>query len=263
MESEGLWVVCAEGQFRDEIARDLRAAGFEVEFASADNGHPDVSRAVGFVGGTDRDTVNLALAAEVRTEFPEVFICLRQSSTTRTRLYEAFSPDSLFVPTDLVGREAFARISTPRTWAFLEHAMEQDDAWAEDLVRRLVDRCGSGSPEPYGLVLNAKSAPAVVRWLRHHPATIGDLLRRPDDRDQVTANFPVSLTREGRSYFDPGEDTEVKEGDEWLLGSRRHSHRDLSEVLFNDGVIEYVVTGNQVPSTWIWRKLTRRGYTTS
>lgn len=260
---DGLWVVCAEGQFRDEIARDLRAAGYEVRFAAVDDGHPDVGDAVGFVGGTAKDTLNLALAARVRTDHPDVFVCLRQNSSTRTRLYEAFCPDSLFVPTDLVGREAFSRICTPRTWAFLEHVMQQDDAWAEDLVRRLVDRCGSGSPEPFGLTLDAASAPAVVRWLRHHPATIGDLLRRADARAEFTDNFPVSLTRQGRSYFDPGHEMPVQEGDELLLASRRRSFGDLRDVLFNDGAIEYVVTGTQVPNTWIWRKLTRRGYTTS
>lgn len=257
---DGTWVVCADGQFRDEIGADLSTAGYVVRHVEADAGHPDVGDAVGFVGGTDKDTVNLALAARVRTDHPDVVICLRQSGTTTGPLYEAFAPDWLFVPTDLVAREAFARIVTPRTWAFLDYAMTQDDAWAEDLVRRLVDRCGSGSPDPYGLTLDSRSAPAVVRWLHHDTLTVRDLLRHPDDREDSTANAVLGITRDGEIAFDPDPDTPLQVGDELLLVSHHRTWYAMRDVLFNDGAIEYVVTGNQVPNTWIWRRLARRGY---
>ncbi len=254
----GTWVVCAEGRFRDEIVRDLRAAAYEVVVADHAEGAPDVRDAVGFVGGMDRDTATLALAARVRVSAPEVFICLRQASASAASLYEAFAPDSLFVPTDLVAREAFARIVTPHTWAFLEYAVQQDDAWAEDLVRRLVDRCGSGSPDPFILVVDAHSAPALVRWLGHHELTIRDLLRHPDDREKSTGNAVLALNRGGEIAFDPDPDSALEVGDQLLLVSRARGFSALREVLFHDAAVEYVATGHSVPATWIWRRLTGR-----
>lgn len=254
----GTWVVCAEGAFREEIARDLRNAAYDVVMADPAAGSPDVSGAVGFVGGMATDTANLALAAQVRTSTPDVFICLRQASAASFSLYEAFAPDSLFVPTDLVAREVFARIVTPHTWAFLEYAARQDDAWAEDLVRRIVDRCGSGSPDPFILVLDAQSAPAVVRWLAQGTLTIRDLLRHPDDREQAVGNAVLALNRGGEIAFDPEPDTELELGDQLLVVSRARAFSALRQVLFSDAAVEYVATGHHVPATWIWRRLTRR-----
>lgn len=256
--ASGTWVVCAQGQFRDEIARDLRAASYEVVLADPGDGAPDVRAAVGFVGGMSIDTANLALAAQVRTTAPDAFICLRQAATTAAPLYAAFAPDSLFVPTDLVAREAFARIVTPHTWTFLEYAARQDDAWAADLLGRLVDRCGSGSPDPVILVIDAQSAPAVIRWIEHGGAvTIRDLLRHPDNRDEPSGNAVLALNRGGKIAFDPDPETVAEAGDRLLLVSRARAFSALREVLFHDAAVEYVVTGRRVPATWIWRRLTR------
>lgn len=257
----GKWLVCAEGQFRDEIDRDLLAAGYTVDHVEPDGALDTLDSIVGFVGGTDRDTTNLALAATVRTDAPDVFVCLRQTKASSAALYEAFAPDSLFVPTELVAREAFARIVTPRTWGFLEYAMTQDDEWAEDLVRRLVDRCGSRSPDPYGLTIDTTSAPALARWLRRNTFTIRDLLSNPDDRDDATGNAILALGRDGQIAYDPDLDTALEIGDELLVVSQRRSFSRLNDVFFNDAAVEYVATGREVPSTWIWRKFTgsRRG----
>lgn len=254
----GTWVVCAEGQFRDEIVRDLRDAAYDVVVSDPEQGTPDVDEAVGFVGGMATDTANLALAAQVRMSAPDVFICLRQASASSAALYEAFAPDSLFVPTDLVAREAFARIVTPHTWAFLEYAVQQDDDWAEDLVRRLVDRCGSGSPDPFILVVDAHSAPAVVRWMGHGSITVRDLLRHPDDRERATGAAVLAVNRDGEIAFDPDADTVLRVGDQLLMVSKARSLSALREVLFHDAAVEYVVTGRRVPATWIWRHLTGR-----
>lgn len=253
----GTWVICAQGQFRDEIARDLRSAAYDVVVADPDSGEPDVRGAVGFVGGMATDTATLALAAQVRTSAPDVFICLRQATAASAPLYAAFAPDSLFVPTELVAREAFARIVTPHTWAFLEYAVRQDDAWAADLVARLVTQCGSGSPDPVILVLDTRSAPAVVRWLeRGGVLTVADLLRHPDDRSQPSGNAVLALNRGGDIAFDPDADTPLAVGDQLLLVSRARAYSILREVLFHDAAVEYAVTGRRVPATWIWRRLT-------
>ena len=58
----GSWVVCADGEFSEEVTNDLTRAGMNVTVVDPKDGHPDVSNANGFVVGTNNDTTNLALA---------------------------------------------------------------------------------------------------------------------------------------------------------------------------------------------------------
>jgi Trk K+ transport system NAD-binding subunit len=256
--SSGRWLVSAEGRFRDEVAQDLAAADFEVAFADPGELAPDVTGAVGFVAGTDRDSTNLALAAHVRRVAPDVRLCLRQGRSTAAPLLSAFAPDMVFIPTDLVARECLARVITPLTWTFIEHVISQDDPWSEALLDELRDRCGRRSPALRRISLTARTAPAVVRWLDHDELTVGDLMRHPDDRAQAAPAVVLSLARDGEASFVPDADVAVREGDELLVATAPRLRGVLRDVLFNDAALEYVATGRHVPSTWVWRVLTRR-----
>lgn len=253
----GRWVVSADGRFRDEVARDLRAAGYEVTFADPDEAEPEVRGAVGFVAGTSSDATNLSLAAAVRRAAPDVRLCLRQGSSSAAPLLEAFAPEIVFVPTDLVARECLARIVTPLVWAFIEHALDQDDAWGEEFLGRLRAHCGSRTPEMTRVVLAPDSAPAAVRWLGRGELRVEDLLRHPDDRSQALPAVVLSVTRGGTATFVPGPDVALEVGDEVLIASRRRARGALRDVLFHDATVEYLATGRRVPTTWVWRALVR------
>lgn len=253
----GRWVVSAEGQFRDEVGRDLEAAGYEVAIADPEDVTPDVTGALGFVAGTARDSTNLALAAHVRRTAPDVRLCLREGSSTATPLLAAFAPETVFVPTDLVARECLARIVTPLTWAFIEHALGQDDAWSEALLGDLRDRCGDRTPAMSRLSLGPETAPAVVRWLGRGELTVGDLLRHPEDRSETVPAVVLSLSRDHSVAFVPDADTALVSGDELLVATPARAHWGLRDVLYNDAAVEYVATGRRIPATWVWRVLTR------
>lgn len=254
----GRWVVSADGRFRDEVARDLAAAGYDVAFVEPTELEPEVAGAVGFVAGTSSDSTNLALAAAVRRTDPDVRLCLRQGSSNAAPLLAAFAPEIVFVPTDLVARESLARIVTPLTWSFIEHALGQDDTWAETLLDELVERCGQRNPELRRLEINPTSAPAVARWLGRSELSVGDLLRHPVDRSQSVSALVLSVRRGDSVRFVPDGDLTLEMGDELLVASGPRTHGALRDVLFHDDAVEYVVTGRRVPSTWVWRTLARR-----
>ena len=44
------------------------------------------------------------------------------------------SVDPVLVPTELVAHEAYAHLSTPLLWRFLQEMPAQGDAWAADLL---------------------------------------------------------------------------------------------------------------------------------
>ena len=65
------------------------------------------------------------------------------------------------------------------------------------------------------------------------------------------------MLRGGEATLAPDGDFVLAAGDELLLAGRPGARRALDTTLFVPSVLEYVVNGRRVPSSWIWRKLTR------
>lgn len=254
--ASGRWMVAADGRFGAEIARDLRGAGLEVEIIDPNEGLPDVSQIVGFVAGAESDTTNLSLAAHARLENPDVYLSVRQKAVTTAPLLEAFQPDQVFVATDLVAFETLARVESPLFWGFIEHIHRQSDEWSATVRDAMVERLGEYSPSATRLQLGGRQAPAVCRWLdRGKTLTLGQLLSDPDDRDQKIDVFCSVLVRDGAMTYVPSRDTELKVGDELGLLVRTKGNTVLSHNLYHDEAVEYLATGIEVPSTWLWRRI--------
>ncbi len=255
----GRWVVCAEGHFGAEIVNDLTRAGLEVVVADPADGDPDVSNAVGFIAGTELDTTNLSLAVHARLANPSVYLAVRQKAHTNSPLVEALDFDSVFMPTDLVAREALARVVTPALWSFLDEVLRQGDDWARRMTLRLVTAGGTRAPVLRRLELTANGAPAAYRWLsRGLPLTIGDLVRNLDDRDRRLPIVPLKVLREGENIFDPPLDTPLRANDAVLCAGRSWALDMTTRTLFYDTAIEYAATGRRLPETWVWRRIAIR-----
>lgn len=258
---DGRWVVCADDRFGREVVHDLREAGLtDVVLLDPSQSAPDLGEAVGMVAGTDEDTRNLSLAAHARLTNPQVFLSVRQRSHVNAPLLEAFGPDSVFVPTDLVAREALARLMTPMLWGFIEHVTHEDEQWAAEVVERLVARCGTRTPHAWLVTIDTAGAPALATWLRRTGAEfrLADLLRDPDGRDEQVSAVPLLLRRGEDQRYLPGEEEPVRVGDEVLLLGRRGALDAVHDTVFGDALVEYVATGRQVPETWLWRRLSSR-----
>ncbi len=257
--ANGRWIVTGDDRFAREVVADLQDAGLEVTLADASAGDPDVSGAVGFVAGTMSDATNLSLAAHARRENPDIFVCIRQSRSHNDPLIDAFDPDSVFVPTQLVARETLARVSAPYLWAFIEQAIEQDDEWSAAMLKVLHRRCGAPTPGTQLVRLEEAQAPAAMRWMRDHELQLADLLRDPEDRVRVLPVAVLALIREDVTFYAPDLHQRAEPGDLLLLAGREQGFDILSGTLFSDSAIEYVATGRQVPSTWVFRKVAARG----
>lgn len=265
--AQGRWVVCADGQFGVEVAHDLRREGIDVHLIHptqpAAHGVPDMDdhhvellrSAAGFLAGTDSDTANIAVAAKARLAKNDLFICVRQQTHRNNALLQAFAPDAVFVPTELISQEVVARVITPRFWGFIDHAMRQDDQWSGQVVEAIVARCGTASPEPVLVEVDAVHAPAAWRWMQQHPLRVGALLCDPDERTRTVSAFALVLVRQGQPHYIPNESTPLCPGDQLVLLTTGHAWDIVQSVLFYDTAVEYVATGVKRPSTWVMRRL--------
>jgi voltage-gated potassium channel len=267
----GRWVVCGYGRFGRHFAADLAAEGLEVTTVDpsedatvqGDAADPDVIRqadlatAVGLVAGTDNDTTNLSLVAEARRTNPGLFVAARQNQPADAALFAAMDVDALLVPTEVVAHDAYARLSTPLLWRFLRELPRQTDAWSASVVDRLVDACGTHLEALWKVRLTPEDAPALYPRLSRGGFRLADLLRDPTDREEALLAVPLLALRDGEALLTPEADLVLEPGDELLFAGRAAVHREVEATLFIDGVADYLVTGQRVPSSWIWRKLSR------
>jgi len=278
----GRWIVCGYGRFGRALTADLRGAGVDVvvveprgdaeQLAGASDlrvvvgdacdpgvlAQADLAGAAGLVAGTDNDTTNLSLVAAARRMNPGLFLIARQTSPASTPLFASMELDELLVPTELVAHETYAHLSTPLLWRFLQEMPAQGDAWAAELVTRLVNRCGEHLPALWKVRLTPEEAPALQRWLSAGAVRLGDLLRHPDARDEPLQAEVLLLLRDGHSVLRPGADVVLAAGDQLLLAGQAESRGALSTTLLVDAASEHVLTGERRPVGWLWRRLSRQ-----
>ena len=278
----GRWVICGGGRLVRELARDLDAEGLDVAVVkpaavaapgeddpapTGDGADPtgdgtdptqaDLRRAVGFVAGTDSDTSNLSLVAAARQANPDLFVAARQNRPASAPLFATMAIDALLVPTEVVAHEVYAQLSTPLLWRFLREMPAQGDEWAARVVDRLTALCGRQLQTLWKLRLTAREAPAVQAWLATGRARLGDLMRDPADREEQLLAVPLLVLRGEEAVLAPVGDFVLAADDEILLAGRPTARRSLDHTLLLETVAEYIVSGRNVPSSWIWRRLTR------
>jgi voltage-gated potassium channel len=132
-----------------------------------------------------------------------------------------------------------------------------EEQWSARLVDRLVERCGTGTPHLWRVRLSPDEASGVAPWLDTGELTVGDLLRAPHDRDRPLEALVLAVVGGDGSVVAPADDHRLRSGDELLLAGSTAARRALDATLANDITAVYVVEGRHVPSSWVWRRLTR------
>jgi voltage-gated potassium channel len=280
--TQGRWVMCGYGRFGREVTADLRAAGLEVSIIEpAEQGEPepgvivgdaseaevlaraDLAGAVGLVAGTDNDTTNLSMLASARRLNPELFLAARQNRPTSAALFEAMRVDALLVPTEVVAHEVYAQVSTPMLWRFIQEMPARGDQWAADLIQRLRHNCGHELPALWKVKLDREQAPALTGWLAEGKVALGDLLRSPEDRERRLRAVPLLLLRGGDAVLTPDGEMVLARDDELLFAGQSSERRELESTMVVDSTGAYVLFDQHIPSSWVWRKLSRKHSTPS
>jgi voltage-gated potassium channel len=275
--TEGRWVICGYGRFGREVTADLRAAGLEVtiiEPAEQDEPEPgvvvgdaadpevlaraDLANAAGLVAGTDNDTTNLSMLVTARRLNPQLFLAARQNRPTSKALFEALRVDALLVPTEVVAHEVYAQVSTPMLWRFIQEMPARGDQRAADLIQRLRQNCGHELPALWKIKLDHEQAPALGGWLAEGRVVLGDLLRSPEDRERQLRVVPLLLLRNGEAVLTPDDQTVLAPDDELLFAGQGSERRELESTLVVESTGAYVLFDQHIPSSWVWRKLSRK-----
>ena len=267
----GRWVVCGHGRFGEEFTHDLRAEGLEVTVVKVDGGKVkvgegdsatvveagDVEDAVAIVAATDNDTTNLWLAEAARRANPDAFIVALQNRRANSSLFEAVGVDFGMVPAEVIAHEVLARIANPVLMRFLPQVPKEGEEWSDRMVDRLVERCGTGTPDLWHIRLTEAEAPALADRLREEGVTLGDLLRDPGNRVESLHAVPLALLTDGTRVMAPDEHHVLHLGDQLLLAGRLRDRAALQATLTEETSAAYALEGRHLPSSWVWRRFAR------
>jgi Trk K+ transport system NAD-binding subunit len=253
------WLIVSDGQFGDDITEDLAAEGHDIRRIDASEAtNVELDEVDALVCGAESDATNLALAAHARQIRPEIYLVVRVMSHDRLPLLEAFKPDSVFFPPSLITQQVLVHLVNPRYWRFLNTVMGADDAWSRDVTERLAARVTTKSPVIQPLTISPAETPAVSHWLEHGHLTLGDLFRSPHNREVHIGATTLLLARGHKRMLLPDESTPLLAGDELVIAGHPQALRNQIEVTYDDSTLYYVVTGQNIPSSWIGRALTKR-----
>jgi voltage-gated potassium channel len=275
----GDWVVCGYGRFGREVVRAFRRQDIDVTVIDpnapanpADTDMPmvrgpgteaeplraaGIETAVGVVAGTDDDVNNLSIVVTARELNKDLFTIIRQNLQANRALFNAFDADMTMVSSELIASECLAVIRTPMLAPFLEVVRHESAEWTNALIERLTERIGERAPAIWSVTMNISEAPAMYRLLMDHGrATVGDLVRSPSDRDEPLACVPLYLRREDQAVVLPQDDFALQPGDEVLFAGRGPVRDHQQALLRNEKVRDYVLTGQDATSGWLWQRLT-------
>lgn len=275
----GHWVVCGYGRFGREVVdalgdQNLDASvvdpgerpipGLETVRGTGTEAEPllnaGIRQAVGVVAGTDDDVTNLSIAVTARELNENLFTVVRQNLQSSGALFGAFDAEITMVSSEIIANECLAIIKTPRLAEFLAFARSRDDAWAEGVLERLGAAMETRVPEIWSVRLAPDQAPALVSAMEADglPVTVGDLLRDPVDRRRALPILALGRFRRNTFSAVPGESDTLKPGDELLFAGTLQASRAQLGVLRNYNVCRYVLTGDELPSGWVWQAIKGR-----
>lgn len=271
----GTWVVCGYGAFGREVVQAFHAQGLEVTVidpAAADDPEVPLVRgtgteaaplveagirnAVGIVAGTNDDVTNLSIVVTARELNPGLFTIARQNLQANHSLFEAFDADVTMVSSQLIAAECLAVVRAPLLEPFLARVRGHDEDWARAVTAGLQQVIGELSPAIWSVTLNISEAPAIYRLLMQGGhVRAGDLSRKPAQRDERLALVPLMLQRADAAVELPDEDFELKAGDQLLFAGRGEARDRQQLLLHNEAVRDYVVTGTDTATSWLWQRL--------
>jgi Trk K+ transport system NAD-binding subunit len=274
----GLWVIGGYGAFGKAIDSRLEWEGIPT-IAIDPKGDPStpghriikgdsteaktlraahIEEAVGIVAGTDFDTINLATIKAARVLNPNLFILARQNQHRNQAAYDALNANIVMKSSDVVATRIRGIVAAPLLEEFLEMAMQQDEDWLRDLVDRVSEMTAKTVPEVWKIRIGTKQTLAVNEVLaRGEVIRLVQLLTDPRDVTKQLPCIPLLLVREGANKLLPVDES-LEEGDNLLICGTPGGVSQLQRTLQNSETLNYLMTGESLPQSIVWRWLHNR-----
>jgi voltage-gated potassium channel len=272
-------VLCGYGRFGKAVHERLRKESIEVTIIEAKPEITDapsnviigrgteavtlqqagIEDAVGVVAGTDHDGNNLSILMTARELNPDLFMVARQNLRHNDTIFQAANIDLIMQRGSIIGHKIFALIQSPMLDLFLRLARQQENEWANELVSRISGITAVEAPVTWELAISEKESPAMFTAARSRDRIqLWQLYRDPRNREEILACIPLLCKRSDRNILLPDDDTKIFPGDRVLFCGQARAQYMMEWLAGNHNVFNYIQTGEEHPSGYLWRLMTRK-----
>ncbi len=275
----GKWVLCGYGRFGKAVHERIVAEGLDVTIVEAKPektnapGNVIVGRgteavtleqagienAAGIVAGTDDDANNLSILMTAGEINPDLFMVARQNFRSNDAIFEAADIDLIMRRGSIIAHKLYALMRTPLLAKFLDLAREEDESWANQLISRIGGLIADKPPLTWEIDINMTQAPAVFERLETgEPVQLFSLYKDPQNRDNYLDCIPILIRRKGNQYLLlPDEHLQIEAADEILFCGHQKARIMTDWLVLNPQVFNYILSGEEHPSGYLWKLLTR------
>jgi hypothetical protein len=143
-------------------------------------------------------------------------------------------------------------------------AQQQNEAWANVLVSRVVGVLTDRPPESWTVTISRKYTPAIIEMLkRGGTATLEHLTTDPRETSAQLPCVPLYIKHANNSEsLLPEADTPLQPGDQLLFCGRQGAEKHMRWTAHDLHAMSDICSGDDCPSGILWRWLAnRRGVT--
>lgn len=278
--THGHWIIGGYGRFGKAVFKRLNKEDISISVMEATpekTGEPrqgvvkgvgteedtlieaDIQHAVGIVAGTDNDANNLSIVMTAQAMTNKLFVIARQNYRENDTLFQAVHADMVMHPSAIVAEKIRVLLATPMLYEFMSLAAYQEEDWACALISRIAGLVDHRVPMIQEFDFTESKHCAIDEALEHGKVVrLGDVMRDPGNRGRsLNCIALLRISRNSRELL-PDEDTELLAGDKLLFCGTRHAFSTMEWILCHGPTLEYVLTGEDKPRSWIWRKLAQR-----
>ncbi len=276
---DGPWVVCGYGRFGKAVYRCLKQEGIEtvvIEAHPERTGAPDdrliagrgteavtlqaakIENAVGLVAGTRDDTDNLSIVMTALELNADLFVVLRQNLRENQYLVDAVKTDMVMHPSRIIANRIQVLLGAPLLHEFILLAKFNEDAWACELISRILALINVEVPEVWEVELDNQDTFAVCNALNSgRRVTLEHVITDPRERARALPCIALLLVRGGSRLLLPELDTPLEDGDRMLFCGHYSAQDNMEWTFQNEHALSYVLTGESRPQGLVWRLFER------
>ncbi len=284
---KGNWVLCGYGRFGKMLYQTLQDHNIKTTVLEADAdicekfkldnidqadniiigsgvdekalNHAGIKNAVGIIAGTNDDSNNLSIIMTAIAMNPDIFVVARQNQRDNTELFERSDADLVMQPREITARIVRAQLLNQLLIPFLLTARKQDEQWTNIVVSRLIAVIGERKPHVWTTTINHDKTPAVMHTLSLGRKILLDCLTTdPAAKNHKLECLALLHERNGTQLLMPDENIEIKAGDKILFCGKREAKDAMRWILQVMSSLNYVMSYENEPESYIWRKFLRR-----
>jgi voltage-gated potassium channel len=272
---KGKWIACGFGRFGKSVVSSLQNGAMDVTIIEADpkgtqckncivgsgvESHvlqqAGIEQATGIVAGTDNDINNLSIVMTALEVNPELFVIIRKNKRHNDPLFNHFNADITMQPSDVIAHTCLSYMVSPMLAEFLTTARHQTNAWANAVIAQLVSKLGEQVPDTWDIIIDDDMAFAVCSLLQQGlQPTLKHLVTSFAGNRHEMPVVPLMLVRGEQKSMLPELSTPLQLGDKILCCGMDQAKSIQRYVMHDIKTLHYIVTGTEMPETWIGRWL--------